>query len=387
MNRPRLPVWLVLFAMLSASPALGRGESPGCEQARSLVTETRRQLAGAEPDHDSIRWALATARRLCPSLGEAWMLAHCNAVVRGDEDEARVFARQARFLGMDPACPRASASPPPPLPAFVRDKFALIVGIGSFQDPRIPPLQFAAKDARDLATVLTDPEVGRFDPDNVTVLTDAEATRAGILNALQDLFVRAGEEDLVLLYFSSHGSPRREEGGLGGVGYLVTHDTSLDDIWLDAIDFGGLSRRAALIRARRRVIFLDTCYSGIALAGEKSLGAEPAGVDFETAALFLSGEGTYVVTSSQGDERSFESETLENSYFTHYLLRALRRPGDAPSLREVFSVLAREVPTAVARDRRAVQNPQILPADGPGDLRIGVAVRHANDGAGPPAGG
>ncbi len=387
MNRPRLRFWAVLFAMLSASPAIGRGDSPGCEQARSLVAETRRQLAGSEPDHESTRWALATARRLCPSLGEAWMLSHCNAVVRGDEDEARVFARQARFLGVDSACPPASASPAPPLPAFVRDKFALIVGIGSFQDPRIPPLRFAAKDARDLAAVLTDPEVGRFDADNVTLLTDAEATRAGILNALQTIFVRAREEDLVLLYFSSHGSPRREDGGLGGVGYLVTHDTSLDNIWLDAIDFGGLSRRSALIRARRRVIILDTCYSGIAVAGEKALGAGPVGVDVETAALFLSGEGTYVITSSQGDERSFESETLGNSYFTHYLLSALRRPGGAPDLREVFDVLAKEVPTAVARDRRAAQNPQILPADGSRDLRIGVAVREAKDDAGPPAGG
>jgi hypothetical protein len=381
---PRLPVWPVLFGMLSAIPAITWGDSPGCDQARSLVAETRRRLTGAEPDHESIRWALVTARRLCPSLGEAWVLSHCNAIVRGDGADAMVFANQARFLGVDLACPRASEPPSTPLPAFVRDKFALIVGIGSFRDPRIPPLRFAAKDARDLAALLTDPEVGRFHPDNVTVLTDAEATRAGILNALQEIFIRAREDDLVLLYFSSHGSPRREDGGLGGVGYLVTHDTSLDTIWLDAIDFGGLSRRAALIRARRRVIFLDTCYSGIAAAGEKALGAEAAGVDAETAALFLSGEGTYVVTSSQGDERSFESENLGNSYFTHFLLRALRRPGDAPSLREVFSVLAREVPTAVARERRAVQNPQILPANGPGDLRIGVAARHANEGTGPP---
>lgn len=371
-------VGLALIGAFGALPPRASAESARCEQARRLATDARRQLAVAKPDHEAIRWALNTARNLCSSLGEAWALSHCNAVARGDDEEAKVFARQARFLGAALACPRAGVSAsgqPGPLPAFVRDKFAMVVGIGSFRDPKIPSLRFAAKDARDLAAVLTDPRFGRFPPANVTVLTDAQATRSGILNALQDLFVRAREEDLVLLYLSSHGSPRREAGGLGGVGYLVTYDTALANIWVDAIDYEAFSRQAGLIRARRKVIFLDTCYSGLALAGEKALSVEAAGVDAGTAGLFLSGEGTYVITSSQGDERSFESESLENSYFTHYLVRALRQPDEAPDLREVFRSLASDVPAAVAREKRATQHPQILPADGPGDLRIGVAPR------------
>lgn len=369
----------VVAVAMGLIPISVSAESPRCDEARRLVGEARRQLSLTEPDHDSIRWTLSTARNLCSTLGEAWALSYCNAVARGAKGEAQVFARQARFHGADLSCPRVGAVRPigrsGPLPAFVRDKLALIVGIGSFRDPKVPELRFAAKDARDLAAVLTDPRYGRFPPHNVTVLTDGEATRANILNALQDLFLRAGEEDLVLLYLSSHGSPRRESSGLGGVGYLVTHDTTLDNIWLDSIDYESFSRRAGLIRARRKVIFLDTCFSGLALAGEKALSVEAVGVDADTANLFLSGEGTYVVTSSHGEERSYESEILKNGYFTHYLLRALQREGEPPELREIFDSLAREVPAAVGRDKRAAQNPQIFPSDGPADLRIGVAPR------------
>jgi Caspase domain len=372
---------LVLIGVLVAAAAAAGAESPQCAQARRLLADARRQFLAPEPDHEAIHWLLNTARNLCPSLGDAWALAHCNAVARNDEAEAKVYARQARFLGAALTCPGASgaaARQAGPLPAFVRNKFALVIGIGSFQDPEIPSLRFAAKDARDFAALLTDPRFGHFSPDHVTLLTDSDATRAGILDALQDIFVKANEEDLVLLYVSSHGSPRREAGGLGGVGYLVTYDTSRAKLWLDAIDYEGFSRQVSLIRARRKVIFLDTCYSGLAAAGAKALTVEAAGVNAETAGLFVSGEGTYVITSSQGDQRSFESETLHNSYFTHFLMRALRRTDEVPDLREVFTSLTRDVPAAVARDKHATQDPQMVPADGPGDLRIGV-VPQARD--------
>lgn len=375
MSRVRACLVLLTVGLLWGLATPVSADSPQCDQARRLVAEARRQLSATEPDVESIRWTLTTARNLCSTLGEAWVLSYCNAIARGDDHEAEAFARQVRFHGGSLACPRAGATLSGALPAYVRNKFALVIGVGSFRDPKIPSLRFAAKDARDLAAVLTDPRFGRFPPANVTVLTDAQATRANILNALQDLFLRAREDDLVLLYLSSHGSPRRDAGGLGGVGYLVTYDTALDNIWLDAIDYEGFSRRAELIRARRKVIFLDTCYSGLALGGDKALNVEAAGVDASTAGLFLSGEGSYVITSSRGDERSYESEALKNSYFTHYLLRALRSPGEPLDLKGVFDLLTREVPAAVARDKRAAQNPQILPPEGLGDLRIGVVPR------------
>ncbi len=370
--------------LASARPAAA--ESPACAQARAIVEDVAELYAAGSSDHSFLLGKLATARNLCSSLGTAWKYSYCSALALGQDKEARIFRDRALFNGVsDLTCPSANgtAAPQaaPPLPSRVREKYALVVGIGKFRDLRIQKLQYAAKDAEDLAAALTDPRYGRFDPRNVTLLTDADATRANILNELQKIFLKAQEDDLVFIYLSSHGSPRQAEQGLNGVGYIVTTDTASDKIFLEGIDYESFSRQISLLKARRKAVFLDTCFSGQApRPGEKALLIEAAGIDAQTAGLFLSGEGTYVVTSSKASERSFESDTLENSYFTYFLIQALRRAGEPPTINDIYDFLKREVPAAVARDKGQPQHPQIFPAESRGDLRIGVAVQPAGDG-------
>lgn len=376
-----LRIVLLLCSLAPVVSPAARAESPACAQARSIVAEVEQLYASGNPDHQLILSKLKTARNLCSTLGEAWKLSYCSAQALGNAQEARIFRDRAVFNSVsDLSCPGAGGSGtearpvPAPLPSRVRSKYALIVGIGKFKDDRIQTLQFTAKDAEDLAAVLKDPRYGRFDPDNVTVLTDEEATRANILEHLNKILLKAEEDDLVFIYVSSHGTPRQDDRGLGGVGYIVTSDTSTDRMWLDSLEYESFSRQVSLIKARRKVVFLDTCFSGqIPRPGEKALFIEPAGIDAKTARLFLSGEGTFVISSSKATERSFESETLKNSYFTYYLIRALQKEGEPPTIKQIFDALSREVPAAVARDKGQSQHPQIVPADGPRDLRIGVA--------------
>ena len=369
--------WSIALACFLLVATAMRAESPECNQARAMVAEIREMYAAGQPDHAAILGKAKTASSLCAALGEAWKYSYCSAVALGDK-RANFFRSQAVFNGVKTLeCEAATASGPPaqaPLPGYVRDKYALVIGIGKFRDPSIPTLQFAAKDARDLAAVLTDPRYGRFDPSHVTLLTDEKATRANILSSLNDIIVKAGEEDLVFLYVSSHGSPRQDDLGLQGVGYIVTYDTAVKSLWLDALEYEDFSRKVSLIKARRKVAFLDTCFSG-QTKGAKSLVLDTRGIDDKTARLFLSGEGTYVITSSRASERSFESETIHNSYFTFYLIEALKAGPEPPSVRQVFDALARKVPESVLKDKGASQHPQILPEDGRGDVRIGVIPR------------
>jgi hypothetical protein len=371
--------FLLLAALALVGPGSLKAESAGCAQARTIVAQVERLYQAQPADHRAILEKLATARHLCPTMGEAFKWSFCSATALGQHKEARVFRDRAIFNEIgDFRCESTGVAPAvraqQPL-SRVRAKHALIVGIGQFRDPSVPVLRFAAKDARDLAAVLTDSRHGRFPRENVTVLTDELATRANILNALQEIFLKAAEDDLVLLYVSSHGSPRREDSGLGGVGYIVTHDTALKNIWVDALDYQTFSSRAALIKARRKVVFLDTCYSGQASRpGEKALAIDASGVGAETAKLFLSGEGTFVITSSKANEKSFESERLANSYFTHHLLAALKSDEQEPaSLKTIFDVLSRKVSDAVRHDFGMPQNPQIVPIEGSEELRLGVA--------------
>ncbi|MBW8873632.1 MAG: caspase family protein [Acidobacteria bacterium] len=372
----RALVILILVLLPAAVPAVA--ESPNCTQARSMVADAQAMVEAGHPDYAAILSKMKTATGLCAALGDAWKHAYCSAVALGDK-KASFYRDQAVLNGVKRLECGSGASgatqAPVPLPSHVRDKYALVIGIGKFKDPDIPTLQFPAKDARDLAAVLKDPKYGRFDPAHVVLLTDEQATRANILSALNDLIGKAKEDDLVFLYFSSHGSPHQEDAALQGVGYIVTYDTSRKSLFIDALEYEDFSRKVALIKARRKVAFLDTCYSGQAKPGAKGLFIEDGrGIDDKTARLFLSGEGTYVVTSSKSSERSFESETLHNGYFTYYLINALKAGSEPPTVRQVFDVLSREVPAAVLKDKGAPQHPQILPEDGRGDVRIGVST-------------
>jgi hypothetical protein len=347
--------------------------NPACTEAQAILEEVRRLFESAKPDHAHLLRRLATARDLCPTLGELWKYSYCSAAALNDP-KARFYRDRAIFNGVaNPECGPDRRRPA--LPSLVHEKYALVIGIGEFRDPDIPRLQFAAKDAEDLKAVLADPRYGRFKRENVTLLTNKDATRAEILSAMQRLFLKAQEDDLVFIYISSHGSPRQTEQGLQGVGYIVTYDTMLKRVWVDGLDYEGFSQKASLLKARRKVIFLDTCYSGLASTGSKALSIEGIGIDSDTARLFLSGEGSFVITSSKGNEVSYESESLKNSYFTYFLMEALKRGERQPlDIKEVFDLLSKQVPDAVAREKRSFQHPQILPTEGPWDVKIGVSI-------------
>lgn len=367
--------WAISALLAGTSPAVAA--SPSCQQAEAIVDEVKAEYAAGQPDHGKILRRLATARDLCPSLGSAWKYSYCSASAMGDSSQARIFERRAAFNRVkDLTCPIGGEAAPErsraPL-GPVRNKFALVVGVSRFADSTIPQLRFAAKDARDFATALADPCLGRFPRENVRLLADAEATRANVLEALNSIILQAQEDDLVLLFFSTHGSPAREEDGLRGIGYLVTYDTELARPWVNGLEFQDLRQKADLIKARRLITFLDSCYSGqVRGDGSKDLLLDVGGITPQDAKLLLSGEGSYVISSSAETERSWESEALQNGFFTYYLIDAMRRQGGSPTLDEVFDHLARRVPAAVAREKGARQTPQIFPEDPEADLRIGV---------------
>lgn len=362
----------ILYASLGASVASAEG--PACTQAKAIVEEVRQMYAQPQVDHRAALLKLQTARNLCSSLGDAWKLSFCSATALGDANRARLYKERAIMNGVDDlecgaAVPAAAA--PAPL-SRVREKFALLVGVGDFKDPAIPKLRFPAKDAKDLAAALTDPQVGRFKPENVLLLTNAEASRTKILAALNQLILRAQEDDLVLIFMSSHGSPHQEGSGLGGVGYIVTYDAGLANMWDDALEYEDFSRKVALIRAKRKVLFLDTCFSGQAAGkGAKALIAEGPGIDETTAKMFLSGEGSFVITSSRATEKSYESARLQNGYFTYYLVKALRELPE-PTVKNLYTRLSQQVADAVASGEGQPQHPEIHPKKSQDDVNLAV---------------
>ena len=100
----------------------------------------------------------------------------------------------------------------------MREKWALVVGVGKFRDPAIPTLHFTASDANGFAQSLLSANVGRFKPSNVAVLTDLQATTRNIREKLNWLARSAQPDDLVVIFIAAHGSSR--DFDTAGVNYL-----------------------------------------------------------------------------------------------------------------------------------------------------------------------
>ncbi len=268
-----------------------------------------------------------------------------------------------------------------PVNAPLREKWAVVVGVGKFLNKGIPSLNYTSKDARDFANALTDPEIGRFKPGNVTVLLDEDATLVKVRTAIGAIRQKAEREDLVVLYISSHGSPRNTDPG--GVSYVVLYDT--DIAGSDTIYATGLAMSEIVatlnrdVKAQRLALFLDTCYSGAAAPGAERPGARallPVGStgagSFSQALTQFNASGWVVVAASQGNEQSWESPELKQGYFTHFLLEELRNSKGRATMQELFNNLRTGVTTRVLRDKNTNQTPVMSTGADGGKLVLGV---------------
>jgi hypothetical protein len=301
-------------------------------------------------------------------------------------DDARslgcvVSAGLARAAANAP--PLVTPAPPPPTPAagtsdvsFVRQKWALVVGIDRFLHAEVPPLHLSAKDARDFADTLLDPAVGRFQKETVTLLLNEEATVGRIKTEISKIARNARPDDLVVLYFSTHGSSKELDLATeqGKTGYIVAYDTDVQNLYATAFPMDELKRVVDWrFKAGRVVTFLDTCYSGDTVRdGGKglTLGMIPE----DSIAKVAQGKGRVVITSSRSTEQSWECEAYHNSCFTHELLQALREKNGLSTVTELYRQLQLKVPAVVLREKRRSQNPIMQPESGRVEIVIGTPI-------------
>lgn len=132
--------------------------------------------------------------------------------------------------------------------------FAVMVGVSDYGGVQAD-LPYTDEDARKLAETLA--REGVLNPSSV-VLTNAEATVAGVRDAFARVAARAGPDDLFLFFFSGHGDQSDTvASGLepdGRSESIVLRDGEIDDTEMARL-FGGL-------RTRLSLLVLDSCFSG-----------------------------------------------------------------------------------------------------------------------------
>jgi len=264
------------------------------------------------------------------------------------------------------------------IPSYVRQKWALVVGVDRFQHSEIPALHLSAKDAQDFADVLVDPKVGRFPKQAVSVLVNENATVENIRTEINKIAINARPDDLVVLYFSTHGSPAVMDAATdqGRTGYIVAYNTDVNNLYATAFPMDELQRVVDLrFKAGRVITFLDTCYSGDAMEhGTRASKGLWVGIPEDSIARVAQGKGRVVIASSRSNEQSWECDKYKNSCFTHQLLEAIRQKDGLSTITDIYRQIQLEVPAVVMREKHASQNPVMRPENGKINIVIGTPV-------------
>lgn len=244
-----------------------------------------------------------------------------------------------------------AAQTTPPADRPVKDKWALVVGISNFAHPELN-LKYPAKDAQDFYNFLI--KEGNFQPDHVKLLVDGQATKNKILSELGSRWLPhvANPDDLVLIYISSHGSA--SEMDVGGVNYIIAHDSDIDDLFTTGIEMQELARTIKRrVHSDRVVVMLDACHSGAASPAAKGL-SRTGNIDAEE---LMQGSGQMVISSSMPQQVSWELKNGQNGAFTKYLIEGLRVNGQKTKLSEAFDFMKDKVQETVLRERGVLQTP------------------------------
>jgi uncharacterized caspase-like protein len=366
------------LAWLSVAPsAKAQGR---CGAGVDLVVQALEKMR-ADSSNDELGDAnqlLKRAAELCSELGDAWYYRSLVERKLGHAQLADFAMRQAQEFPSDAsseqlnpfvlatpvlqpssrgvtgpaaAAPGANSGPP-------GQRWALVIGIGTFADPNIQPLRYTSSDARSFEGALLDPKIGNFQADHVHTLLDDQATTVNIKMQLNWLARSAGPNDVVVVYVATHGSARDLD--TVGVSYIVTHDTEIgpkiepDSLYATALPMVDIANAIATrVKAQRAAIFLDTCYSGNAAVKNTNLiapGIKNAAPSAKMLDHIKQGTGRMVFAASGSEQESLESDSLKHGFFTYYLVQALQQQGGSAPLSKIFDYTQQHVSERVATE-------------------------------------
>jgi hypothetical protein len=210
--------------------------------------------------------------------------------------------------------------------AYYQKSWALVIGINDYEGRR---LVNARNDAEKFAALLKE----KYSFEEVISLLDKDASRENILRYLrEDLKVRVGAEDRLIIFFAGHGESEPSKGG-GKIGYIIPQDARKNTS-IDHIDMDELRKACDRISAKHILIILDCCFSGVAAITTCRRGKTdekpPKKLNDAYLRKLTEKKAYQIMTAGDVDQSTPDSSlTPGHSAFTAALLNGLR--GDADS--------------------------------------------------------
>lgn len=186
---------------------------------------------------------------------------------------------------------------------------AVLIGVGRYADPGLPPLPAVHNNLTDLRDLLTSEHGAGLPAEHCSVLADPPdaATVAESLVAAADQ-----AQDLLLVYYAGHGLPWTSSNEL----YLAMGNTRTSIVGSSALRCAEVRQTFLDSTASTRVLIVDCCFSGRAI---EQLMADPADVLLGKVDV----KGAFVLTATQPNQLAQAPLGQRNTTFTGELVRML----------------------------------------------------------------
>ena len=188
--------------------------------------------------------------------------------------------------------------------------FCVAVGVGDYHDDKLPALKLATKDAEDFANTVAKKQGLPFSEVQVKLLTDKEATREDIFEALEWLQQETTPNDICIFFYAGHGY-RDEKDRF----YFMPYGGTTDKLYkcFSSADFKNMADDINC----KMIVFADACYSAALFEGNRS-----AATAHFLEQLRRTKNGTMLYASSASDTKSKEDPEWGNGAFTKALISA-----------------------------------------------------------------
>jgi WD40 repeat protein len=205
--------------------------------------------------------------------------------------------------------------------------FLMAVGVNKHADANLN-LKYAAPDAQAFAELFRRRGAALYDQVKITTLLDDQATKPGIHDTLKRIAAETRPQDTLALFLAGHGTM------VGQRYYFVPYELRRqasqleDDIRRQAIPADELSDDLGSAKALKRMLILDTCASGGALAVAMK---GRSGFALRGAIERLSRtQGIFTIAAASASEEAQEAKQLGHGVLSYALLAGLKAVDTGP---------------------------------------------------------
>ena len=185
-------------------------------------------------------------------------------------------------------------------------KFAVVVGCADYQMQGLD-LRYSDDDAYRYYAYLLSCEGGAIPSENIAILVDEAATKQNIIKTMNDVYAKAGPNDMLIFFFSGHGSE----------GAFCPDDVSRE--YSSLLTHEEIKAVFKQHPAKYKICFADACYSGSIYEGKPETTYTPSSQQETSIVIMMSSDPT---------ETSAEHPKIRQGAFTYYLLKGLKGSAD-----------------------------------------------------------